>query len=73
MTEPSDRSCPKCFHYNLEGGFDRCRRIQHMRDSKIRTMEHGFLCVFERHHDLDPQRADGDQCGPEGKHWVSRL
>lgn len=36
MTEA--RRCQTCFHYNLADGMDRCRRHQHMRDGKIRTI-----------------------------------
>ena len=65
--------CHTCFHYNLVGGFDRCRRHQLMRDGKIRTQEHGFLCVYERDDYIDLERAVGDFCGPDGIHWRSRL
>ncbi len=65
--------CQTCFHYNLADGMDRCRRHQHMRDGKISTMRPGFLCRFERDSIPEPQREEGDKCGPEGIHWRSML
>ncbi len=36
------------------------------------TYRDGVSCVRERDSIPEPQRVDGDRCGPDGKHWTMR-
>lgn len=70
MTAPL---CRDCTHYALINGHDRCKRRQAMRSGRLLTIAGGFSCAFERDGIPEPQRADGDKCGPDGRHFVERT
>lgn len=76
--------CPTCFHCALidivGADHERCMRIMKGRNGEVlRTMidangrRVGTACKYERDSIPEPQRADGDRCGPDGIHWRSRL
>ena len=70
MTAPA---CNTCFHHRLDAqDRDRCTRIQHRRGGLIQKRKDGFNCTFERDSVPEPQRVDGDKCGPTGIHWASK-
>lgn len=71
------RMCETCRHSAMVEvrGVERlcCTRPQTMRDGKINIMGRGTSVIFERDFYPEPQRADGDKCGPDGRHFVERM
>lgn len=66
-------TCQTCFHYSLIDDRPRCKRHQLLRDGRLQMQRKGWTVQFERDGIPEPQRAEGDKCGPDGIHWRSRL
>jgi hypothetical protein len=69
---PNDR-CPLCYHYSTDivRGIERfvCQRLKKFTDgSSIRDVS----IVFETDDREEPQRVQGDKCGPKLQHWKPR-
>lgn len=75
MTELS--TCQTCHYHRrvwiCERHDHRCFRPHTIKGRAGRfTYGDGVSCVRERDSLPEPQRVDGDKCGPEGKHWTMR-
>jgi len=73
------RTCQSCghfqkvYHSDWDGDRLRCMRDRTMRDGRvIRADGVGASLDFETDSVPEPQRAAGDKCGPERRHWVQR-
>ena len=75
MTFPN---CETCGHSSLvqHAEWDehkrlRCMRTRTARDGTLMLHERvGSNPLFERDSLPEPQRVDGDKCGPKGIHWT---
>ena len=67
-------TCPKCKHGRKNiGGVVMCYRPKTMQSGRVLYPgKYGFSPPFETHESSQEDRADGDACGPERKHWEAQ-
>lgn len=66
-------SCAGCMYLRIDDVKGRsnevCERVQ---TSRLGNKRRGVGAVFETDHYPEPQRVEGDKCGPNRKHWRAK-